>query len=69
MYDNNNYDNGSGLFTLALGIAGLVGGMLLGTYLENTPGGQQMNRTLNDSCHRASNTCKRLSSGRNSKHR
>lgn len=38
MYDNNSYENGSGLFSLALGIAGLVGGVLLGTYLENTSG-------------------------------
>lgn len=46
----NNNTNDLGILTIALGIAGLIGGALLGACLENTSKGQQVNQTLGNSC-------------------
>ena len=56
-----NNSNGSVTLTIFLGLAGLIGGALLGACLESTPKGQQMNQTINDSCRKASNGYKKIS--------
>ena len=58
----NNNTSDSGILTIALGIAGLIGGALLGACLENTSKGQQVNQTLGNSCKKVSNGYKRLPS-------
>ena len=58
----NNNTNDSGVLTIALGIAGLIGGALLGACLENTSKGQQVNQTLGNSCKKASNGYRRIAS-------
>lgn len=56
-----NNSNGSGTLTIFLGLAGLIGGALVGACLESTSKGQQMNQTLNDSCRKASSGYKKIS--------
>lgn len=55
-------ENESGLVTLGLAITGLVGGALLGAYIETTERGEQINKKMYDSCKNGSKQVKRISS-------
>ncbi len=56
-------ENESGLVTLGLAITGLIGGALLGAFVETTERGHQINKKMFDSCKNGVKQVERISSG------